>query len=172
MPILSRVTSLLRNLFQRRRSDEALDAEVHGYVDMLADEKIRAGMNPEDARRAARIELGGVEQTKEQVREVRAGAWLEILAQDFRYGVRMLVRILQVILRQGFALALTGCAMGLAGAFAVTRLLSSMLYGVSPRDAATFVGIPLLLLVVALLASYLPARRAMQVDPMVALRYE
>ena len=92
MPILSRVTSLLRNLFQRRRSDEALDAEVHGYVDMLADEKIRAGMNPEDARRAARIELGGVEQTKEQVREVRAGAWLEILVQDLRYGVRTLGR--------------------------------------------------------------------------------
>ena len=92
-------------------------------------------------------------------------------------GIRMALgahprRILQVILRQGFALALTGCALGLAGAFAVTRLLSSMLYGVSPRDAATFVGIPLLLLVVALLASYLPARRAMQVDPMVALRYE
>src|ERR1700732_4067274 len=92
MAMLSRFTSLLRNLFQRRRSDEALDAEVHGYVDMLADEKIRAGMNPEDARRAARIELGGVEQTKEQVREVRAGAWLEILVQDLRYGVRTLGR--------------------------------------------------------------------------------
>lgn len=80
--------------------------------------------------------------------------------------------ILQLILRQGLVLALIGCAIGLAGAFAVTRLLSSMLYGVSPRDAVTFTGIPLLLLVVALLASYIPARRAMQVDPMVALRYE
>ena len=60
MPILSRVTSLLRNLFQRRRADEALDAEVQGYVEMVAEEKMSAGMNPEEARRAARIEAGGV----------------------------------------------------------------------------------------------------------------
>lgn len=80
--------------------------------------------------------------------------------------------ILQLILQQGLALALTGCAIGLAGAFAVTRLLSAMLYGVSPRDTATFTAIPLLLLFVALAASYIPARRAMNVDPMVALRHE
>jgi predicted permease len=91
MPMLSRFTSLLRNL-TGRRGDDALDSEVQGYVDMLVEEKMRAGMNPEDARRAARLEAGGVEQVKEQVREVRAGAWLEILAQDLRYGLRMLVR--------------------------------------------------------------------------------
>src|SRR5580692_8906338 len=90
MAALSRMTSFLRNVFGRQRSDRELDAEVRSYVDLLAEEKIRHGMPPEEARRAARIELGGIEQVKEDVREARAGAWLDSLVQDLRYGARML----------------------------------------------------------------------------------
>jgi MacB-like periplasmic core domain len=90
MPILPRIASLLRNISGKQRNEQNLDDEVHSYVELLAEEKMRNGMNPEEARRAARIELGGVEQVKEQVREVRAGAWLDSLFQDLRYGTRML----------------------------------------------------------------------------------
>src|SRR5271156_5293696 len=76
MPMLPRMTSFFRNTFGKRRSDRELEDEVRGYVDLLAEEKIREGMKPEQARRAARIELGGIEQVKEQVPEARAGAWL------------------------------------------------------------------------------------------------
>ena len=76
------------------------------------------------------------------------------------------------VLGFGVRLAGIGLAIGLAGALAATRLLSSMLYGVRSTDAFTFIAVSLILLGVALLASYLPARRAMHVDPMVALRYE
>jgi putative ABC transport system permease protein len=90
MPTLWRVTSFLRNIFAKHRNDQELDAEVRGYADLLAEEKMRQGISPEEARRAARIELGGVEQVKEQVREARAGAWFDSLLQDLRYGARML----------------------------------------------------------------------------------
>jgi putative ABC transport system permease protein len=80
--------------------------------------------------------------------------------------------VLQLIVRDGMRLALMGVALGLAGAFALTRVMASLLCGVSATDPATFIGVSLLLAAVSIVASLMPARRATKVDPMVALRYE
>jgi len=80
--------------------------------------------------------------------------------------------ILGMVLGQGLRLALSGAAVGLLGAVIVARLMLSLLYGVNPTDPLTFAGVALLFITVALLACYVPARRAIRVDPMVALRYE
>ena len=92
-------------------------------------------------------------------------------------GIRMALGarmsdVLKLVLRSGMSLALIGAAIGLAGAFAVTRVMSSLLFGVAPTDLVTFTAVALLLIAVAFLACYIPARRATKVDPLVALRYE
>jgi putative ABC transport system permease protein len=92
-------------------------------------------------------------------------------------GVRMALGaepagMLGMVLAQGLRMALTGVVVGLAGSFALTRFMRSLLFEVKPTDPATFAGVPLVLVVVALAASYIPAWRATHVDPMVALRYE
>jgi putative ABC transport system permease protein len=78
--------------------------------------------------------------------------------------------ILRLVVAQGFRLALAGVAVGIAGAYGLTRLMQSLLFHVSPTDPATFAGVALLFLLVALAASYFPARRATRIDPMAALR--
>jgi putative ABC transport system permease protein len=80
--------------------------------------------------------------------------------------------VLQLVMTQGLRLILTGLAVGVAAAFAVSRFLSSLLFGVSPTDLPTFIAVSLVLATVALLACYIPARRATELDPMVALRWE
>ena len=90
MLLLSRLASLRRNLFTRPRVERDLDDELHAYLDQLTEEKRAAGMGAAEARRIARIELGGLEQVKEEVRQVRTGQMLEELLQDLRYGMRTL----------------------------------------------------------------------------------
>jgi predicted permease len=92
-------------------------------------------------------------------------------------GIRMALgaqpgNVLRIIVGEGARLALIGVAIGVAVSFAVTQLMSSLLFGVKATDPLTFVGVAVLLTLVALAASYIPTRRAMRVDPMIALRYE
>jgi putative ABC transport system permease protein len=80
--------------------------------------------------------------------------------------------VLSLILRNGMVLSLSGVAVGLLGAFALSRLIGKLLFGVKPTDAWTYIAVSTVLVVVTLIACYLPARRATKVDPLVALRHE
>jgi putative ABC transport system permease protein len=92
-------------------------------------------------------------------------------------GIRMALGaqpsgISRMILMEGMKFALIGVAVGLAAALALTRLMSQMIFGVGAFDPLTFAGVSILLILIAMAACYIPARRAMRTDPMIALRYE
>jgi putative ABC transport system permease protein len=97
--------------------------------------------------------------------------------QTREIGIRMAMgaqtgRVLKLVVGQGMRLALAGLILGLVIALAAMRVLSTLLFGVSAQDPLIFVGVSVVLMTAAVLACYIPARRAMKVDPMVALRYE
>jgi predicted permease len=92
MSLWSHIVSTLRNLFRKQQVESQLDDEVRSYIDLIADERVAAGMSPSEARRTAVADSGGVEQVKQAVRDRRAGARVELLWQDARYGLRQLWR--------------------------------------------------------------------------------
>jgi putative ABC transport system permease protein len=97
--------------------------------------------------------------------------------QTREIGIRMAMgaqtgRVLKLVVGQGMRLALAGLALGVVIALAAMRALSTLLFGVSAHDPVIFIGVSVVLMAAAILACYIPARRAMKVDPMVALRYE
>ena len=121
MPLFAKARSFLGNLFLSRRVDADLDQEVHSHLELLIAENIRAGMPPAEAQRAARIELGGIEQVKEQVREERLGNWLHSVISDCRYGLRQLRKNPGATAVMVFTLAL---------AIGATTAIFSVVYGV------------------------------------------
>ena len=118
----SRLQAMLRRAWDGGARDAELSDELRAFVEQDADSKIQSGMSPEDARRAALIELGGAEQVKEHVRDARAGARWEGLFRDVRYGMRALARA------PGFSLSVIGnLSLGLAAT--TVRSASSRMSG-------------------------------------------
>jgi hypothetical protein len=120
--ISARVTSLIRNLTRRDRVERDLNDELRATVEVLAAEKMRAGMAPDVARRAALAELGGIEAIKERVRDVRSGATLDTLSQDVRYASRLLRRYPLFALTAALSLAV-----GIGANTAVFTIANSVL---------------------------------------------
>ena len=83
-----RIATFFRNVLRKRAVEQALDDELQSAVELLTQEKMKNGLSHPDARRQALIELGGVEQVKEEVRAIRLGMFLDTFAQDIRYGLR------------------------------------------------------------------------------------
>jgi putative ABC transport system permease protein len=122
MPLRARLVALGRTLFGGRRADRLLDAELEGYVEHLTDENVRAGMSREEARRRALLEVGGVEQVKEKVRDVRTGAGIELAIRDVRYALRTLARTPALTAAMVVVLAL-----GIAATTAVFSVVNAVL---------------------------------------------
>jgi putative ABC transport system permease protein len=91
VPLIPRLTSLWRNLFHKDRVDQEFSEEIRAYLDLLTEAKLRQGLSPQEARRNALLELGGVEQVEEKVREIRMGRFIETVWRDVRTGARVLV---------------------------------------------------------------------------------
>ncbi len=192
------VPQIYLSLFQRR--DKELAIFLRGRLDTAAiPEEVREqvqSVNPElpvfGAMTLPQVVTGSLSQRRFSMEMVLLFALTALLLagvgiygtisflvseRTHEIGIRLALganrrKILGMVLRQGLELAIVGAAMGVVGALIVSHLMAGLLYGVAPTDPLTFVGVALVLTAVALAACYIPARRAMRVDPMIALRYE
>jgi predicted permease len=127
MPLLTRLSSLWRNMFHKARREQELTEEIDAYLELLIEQKINEGLDPAEARRAALIELGGKEQVKEKVWEVSAGHQIETLWRDLRYGLLMLGR------NPAFtAAAVLSLALGIGANTAIFSLMDAVLFKMLP----------------------------------------
>ena len=118
-----RVRNFCRNILRKQRTDQDLDREIGSYLDLLADDKARSGMDRDAALQLARRELGGAEQIKENVRDIRAGASIDNLLQDVRYGLRVLRR------NSGFAAtAILTLALGIGSTTAIFSVVDAVVF--------------------------------------------
>src|ERR1700674_3050641 len=118
---LRHLARIVGRLFRRRQTEEEFSREVDGYLELLIDEKIAAGLDPREARRVALAEFGGVESVKEQVRDVRPGAWIEQFWRDGWQAARRLLRA------PGFtAAALVTLALGIGANIAIFQLIDAL----------------------------------------------
>ena len=179
-------------IFRQKQFDTDLDEEMRLHRELREQEQIERGLSLKEAHYVTQRRFGNDLMLREESRDMWGWNWLENLLQDVRYGLRMLAKnpgftavavltlalganegvVLKLVTGQGMTLALVGAAAGLAGALLLSGSMSSLLYGIAPTDPLTLVAVSLLLVAVATLATYIPARRATRVDPIVALRYE